>query len=132
MRRALVLLATLTLASLNACGPEKHAMQVQGTVTAADDASPIAGASVEFVYFEPTGIIFGPSIRHTVDRSTTDAQGRYSLSYVHEGHCSATFFELVANAQGFAEEVIWSGNDLFITCRKELQTIDIQLEREST
>ena len=40
--------------------------------------------------------------------------------------------ELVANAQGFADEFIWFIQDPHITCTEELQTIDVQLERETT
>ena len=134
MRHAFVLLATLTLASLNACklitGPEELTMHVQGTVTAADDGSPIAGASVRFVYLEPTSIL--SSTLRTVDNSTTDAQGHFSLSYVKEGYCGDSLFELAANAQGFTEEFIWFTQDPHITCTGELQTIDFQLERETT
>ncbi len=138
MRHATMLVAILALASLNACelvtGPEELTMQVQGTVTAADDGSPIAGASVRFVYVEATTWpgIFGPWIVHTVDRSITDAQGHFSLSYVKEGFCGDSLFHLVANAQGFAEEFIWFTQDPHITCTEALQTIDLQLERETT
>ncbi len=54
MRHAFVLLGTLTLASQNTCefhtGPEELTMQVQGTVTAADDGSPITGATVTVLF----------------------------------------------------------------------------------
>ncbi len=43
-----------------------------------------------------------------------------------------SLFHLVANAQGFAEEFIGFTQDPHITCTEELQTIDIQLERETT
>ena len=110
-------------------GPDDTTMRVQGTVTAAD-GSPIAGASVHFVYNEPTSIL--TSILYNVANSTTDAQGHYSLSYVKEGHCGDSLFYLAANAQGFAEEWIGFTQDPHITCTEALQTIDIQLEREST
>ncbi len=111
-------------------GPDDTTIRVQGTVTAADDGSPIAGASVRFVYHEPTSFVTSTS--RTVDRSTTDAQGHYSLSYVKEGFCGDSLFHLVANAQGFAEEWIWFTQDPHITCTERLQTIDIQLERSPT
>ena len=134
MRPATILVAILTLASLNACelftGPKELTIQVQGQVTAADDGSPIAGASVQFVYHKPTSIL--SSTFRTVRRSTTDAQGHFSLSYVKEGFCGDSLFHLEANAQGFAEEWIWFTEDPHITCTEELQTIDIQLERETT
>ena len=109
-------------------GPDDTTMRVQGTVTAADDGSPIAGASVQFVYHEPTSIL--SSIFYNVAISATDAQGHYSLSYVKEGYCGDSLFHLVANAQGFAEEWIWFTQDPHITCTEALQTIDIQLERK--
>jgi hypothetical protein len=45
MRHAFVLLATLTLVSLNAC--TWHPIQFRGTIMAADDGSPIVNADVE-------------------------------------------------------------------------------------
>lgn len=130
MRRAIVLLATLTLASLNACelvtGPGLT-IQVQGTITAADDGSPIAGASVELRLVVPTSIASWTS--RSVGSSTTDAQGHYSLSYVKEGGC---LFVLSVNAQGFTGDGVGWLDDPDITCTDKVQTFDFQLEREST
>ena len=83
-----------------------------------------------FVYHEPTSILTW--INRTVDRSTTDAQGHFSLSYVKEGSCGDSLFHLVANAQGFARSLILFTQDPHITCTEGLQTIDLQLERETT
>ena len=129
MRRAFVLLATLTLTSLNACelftGPEGLTMHVQGTVTAADEGWPMAGALVEFRRCETESII--SCTWRTVDSSTTDAKGHYSLSYFEEGYCGDTFLGLVATAQGFSRRFIGITQDPHLTCTEELQTIDIQL-----
>ena len=131
MRHTTMLVAILALASLNACevftGPDDTTMRVQGTVTAADDGSPIAGASVQFVHLQSDW-----TLRTVAGSTPTDAQGHYSLSYVNEGFCGDSLFHLVANAQGFAEEFIWDTQDPHITCTEALQTIDLQLERETT
>ena len=131
MRRISLCLAFPFVLACGLVGPDDTTMRVLGTVTAADDGSPIAGASVRFVYHEQTSN-FLSWINSTADRSTTDAQGHYSLSYVKEGFCGDSLFHLVANAQGFAEEWIWFTQDPHITCTERLQTIDLQLERETT
>ena len=111
-------------------GPDDTTIQVQGQVTAAEDGSPIAGASVELRYREATSIASWTS-RHLA-LSITDAQGHYSLSYVKEGGCG-DLFSLVVKAQGFTSEGISSlFDDPHITCTEEVQAFDVQLEREST
>jgi len=119
----------LYLCGLQHSRPETT-IQVQGTVTAADDGSPIAGASVELRLVVPTSIASWTS--RSVGSSTTDAQGHYSLSYVKEGGCG-DLFSLVVNAQGFTgDHVGWLLDDPHVTCTEEVQTFDFQLEREST
>ena len=110
-------------------GPDDMTIQVQGQVTATDDGSPIAGASVELRYLEPTSIASW-TIR-TVDSSTTDAQGHYSLSYVKEGRCG-DLFVLVVNTQGFTRESIGFLDGPHPTCMGALQTIDVQITRLRT
>ena len=121
MRRFSVLLATLTLASLNACelgimGPDVPGVtiQVQGTVTAADDGSPIAGARVRV---DPA---FIPS--RGVAEARTDASGRYSLSFEQEG-CNPLFLSLDVSAN------LFFGRSVGFRCTNRLQTRNFQLER---
>ena len=129
MRRVSVLLATLTLASLQACGKvgimePDVTIQVQGTVTAADDGSPIAGVPV-LVF---TGLT-SPSPVHAL--GTTDASGFYSLSFETEGGCHEDEFNItVAGLEFlvFSGIFLWSGNS-GIRCTDEVQTLDFQLER---
>ena len=101
-------------------------IQVQGQVTAADDGSPIAGASVELRLVVPTSIASWTS--RSVGSSTTDAQGHYSLSYVKEGRCG-DLFVLVVNTQGFTGESIGFLDGPHLTCTGALQTFDVQLKR---
>ena len=126
MRHAIVLLATLTLASLNACGlftgPELT-IQLQGTVTAADDGSPITGASVQV-----TGTCLFSCDPPIFASTTTDDSGRYSFSFDWERTCNAVSFFLGVRAEGFHFRGFSSGSDSHITCTEELQTIDVQLE----
>ena len=129
MRHAFVLLATLTLASLNACGlftgPELT-IRVQGTVTAADDGSPIAGARVKV-----RGTCLFSCDPPTFGLTRTDESGSYSLSFDREGRCNDATFVLEFRAEGFRFRGFFH-SDPHITCTEELQTIDVQLEREST
>ena len=127
MRRAIVLLATLTLTSLNACelfmGPELT-IQVQGTVTAAADGSPIAGARVKVrgsCLFDCDPPLFA--------FTTTDDSGSYSLSFDRrEAMCSDATFVLEFRAEGFSFRGFYGVGGPHITCTEELQTIDVQLE----
>ena len=128
-RVSLCLVALFICAACSILEPETT-IQVQGQVTATEDGSPIAGASVELRLVVPTSIASWTS--HPVANSTTDAQGHYSLSYVKEGGCG-DLFSLVVNAQGFTgDHVGWLLDDPDITCTDKVQTFDFQLEREST
>ncbi len=129
MRHATILVAILTLTACELVTRPELTIQLQGTVTATDDGSPIAGASVELRLVVPTSIASWTS--RSVGSSTTDAQGHYSLSYVKEGRCP--LFVLLVNAQGFTgDSVGWLFDDPDITCTDKVQTFDFQLEREST
>ena len=126
-RISLCLVALFICAACSILEPETT-IQVQGQVTATDDGSPIAGASVELRLVVPTSIASWTS--RSVGSSTTDAQGHYSLSYVKEGGC---LFVLLVNAQGFTgDSVSWIFDDPNVTCTNKVQTFDFQLEREST
>ena len=127
MRRVSVLLATLTLASLQACGKvgimePDVTIQVQGTVTVADDGSPIAGVPV---------LVFSGVWGPTHARVTTDASGFYSLSFATEGGCHEDEFDITVGGlffRSFRGLLLWSGNS-GIRCTDELQILDFQLER---
>lgn len=130
MRHAFVLLATLTLASLNACGPvneprEGLTIRVQGTVTAADDGSPIAGARISV-----TGPCFVGCAPPTDVFTTTDDSGRYSLSFDWERTCSQARFILRVSAEGFRVRNFESMSvfEPHVRCIERIQTIDVQLD----
>ena len=121
MRHAFILLATLTLTSLQACGGRLSIMgpdvtiQLEGTVTAADDGSPIRGARVRV---DPR---FIPS--RGVAETRTDASGRYTLSFEQEG-CNDLFplsLDVTAN--------LFFSSSVGIRCQNRGQTFDFQLER---
>ena len=109
MRHAIVLLATLTLTSLQACigklkfmGPDVT-IQLEGTVTAADDGTPIRGAPVRV---DPRFIS-----SRGVAETLTDVSGRYSLSFEQEG-CNDLFplsLDVTAN--------LFFGSSVGIRCR---------------
>ena len=128
MRHAAMLVAILTLASLNACelvtGPEELTMHVQGTVTAAGDGSPIAGATV----------LVGKFLRDQATQVQTNNQGDYSLSFIDTA-CSESFFLISASADGFRLLLIASSSQddtIGVRCTEEVQTIDFQLVRDPT
>ena len=108
-----------------ACGPEfgpnHFTIGAQGTVTAADDGSPVAGAVLEVKYL----LCFRDCT--TLARDTTDASGNYSLSFVVDP-CLALL--TVVTHPGFLVESVGGVFDSRqIDCTEELQIIDIQLER---
>jgi hypothetical protein len=127
MRYVPILLATLTLTSVNACaGPteaEGPTIRVQGTVTAADDGAPVVGAVLEVWRFcladcRPAAWVI------------TDDSGDYSLSFLRRDSCSVSPGHMTVSHPDFSHEVIGAvADDLYITCTEELQTIDVQLER---
>ena len=131
MRHTTILVAVL---AFNDCpsftGPEEEErrIQVQGTVIAADDGSLIAGASVQ-VSEGPFGYLIS-------DVFLTNNQGDYSLSFIKTGACDEGKFFIAASAQGFQlgefGGLLVGPDDLRVRCTDELQTIDFQLERETT
>jgi len=129
MRRVPILLATLTLTSLNACAgptePEGLTIRVQGTVTASDDRSPIVNADIEAWRVFPICI----ENCSPVARDITDDSGDYSLSFV----VAACRYGMPANVwvthPDFLPENIGLLDDPHLTCTEELQTIDVQLVR---
>ena len=120
MRRTIVLLATITLASLNACElfdvSEGLTIRVQGTVTAADDGTPLAGVTL---------LVLGFGVRPAEEGYTTVASGDYSLSFLVP-RCGESQKRIMVSHPGFLNSTVG------MTCTEELQTIDVQLEREPT
>ncbi|MCH7475314.1 MAG: hypothetical protein IIA27_11655 [Gemmatimonadetes bacterium] len=96
---------------------------MQGTVTAADDGSPIAGAVLEVF-----AIRSRPLRADSLARDTTDAAGDYSLSFVSV-RCrgGGTPGNIFVTHPDFQLENIGGFSDPHLTCTEELQTIDIQL-----
>ena len=102
-------------------GPSEPTIRLEGTVTAADDGSPIAGANVSVVHslgwFSSTGVAAGQ----------TDASGRYALSFETEGiGCKDYFVNVVANPLFLA--ILFSSG---LGCTDKVQTLDFQLERRT-
>ncbi len=123
MRRVSVCLVTLFVcAACSIVGPET--IQVQGTVTAADDGSPIVGASVHVGKFN----------RDQSTQVLTNNQGDYSLSFIDTA-CSESFFLISASADGFRLLLIASSSHddtIGVRCTEGPQTIDFRLERKPT
>ena len=119
MRHAIVLLATLTLTSVNACGladvGDGLTLRVQGTVTAADDGTPLAGVTL---------LVLGFGFHPAVEGYTTVASGDYSLSFTVL-RCGESEKRIIVSHPGFLDSTVG------MTCTEELQTIDVQLEREA-
>jgi hypothetical protein len=126
----------MLLAVLAGCGatePQIFHFDVQGTVTAAADGSPIVNAMVS------AGEV-GWSSDEYLTKSLTDRQGRYSLTFFTTGYaCHDGRFVINASKTGFqavritqrAVEGGWVPSwATYIRCTEETQTIHFRLERE--
>ncbi len=108
----LCLVVPLVLACSTGPSEQTIAIRVQGPVTAADDGTPVAGATVG---------VFGFANSFGRRDTTTDASGHYSLSFVvHK--CSESSKGIIFRHPGFRLDRI-----LVVACRAGLQTIDVQL-----
>ena len=108
-------MSSLGLLILLACGgggtePSGSRLAFEGTVTDAATGAPIAGVHVEVA----TGIGLVPQ---QLLGTTTDTQGRYSLSY---GGCRSPAFVLaIITGYNWASETV--------TCQAEIQTLNLSL-----
>ena len=122
---------TAALIGLLSKSPPTLRLQVQGTVTARDDGSPIAGATVSV---SQTSLTSGRSLA----RVETNNQGGYSLSFNETGVCPErpeSRLIIFASAQGFELQVfgfVDAPDVPRVRCTDEPQTINFQLERETT
>ncbi len=109
-----------------ACGstePSEPTIRLEGTITAADDGSPIAGANIS------VGFSTGFLSTTTIASDQTDASGRYALSFETKGvGCKDYFVFVVANPLFLPNLSFDSG----LRCTDKVQTLDFQLERETT
>ncbi len=126
MRRIPLCLVTLFVCAACSTTEPETTIQVQGTVTARDDGSPIAGATVTVSESGLTSL----SLRARVQ---TNNQGDYSLSFIETGVCPESVLNIVAEAQGFQLQAFFGFVDNLsaprVRCTDE-QTIDFQLRRE--
>ncbi len=90
---------------------ERLEIRVQGTVTAADDGTPVAGATVRVF-----GFALYPGGGHT-----TDASGDYSLSFV-VSLCSESSKGIIVRHPDFRLDHIAA-----LSCREGVQTREIQM-----
>ena len=102
---------------------------MQGTVTAADDGSPIFRADVRV-----RKALFSKSQR--LADVQTNNQGDYSLSFIEMGFCPEGLLSISASARGF-QSMAFGGllgepDEPQVRCTDEPQTVDFQLERETT
>ena len=118
------------LGILGACGSEPNGpvnskrlvVTVTGTVRSAHSATPIPGASLELYRIINYNTLF------TLDRDTTDADGRYRLStiYSDNNYCNDPGVDVVASG--------YYGGYFFapvgVQCVEEPQIIDIYLDPE--
>ena len=113
-----------------ACGivePVGPFIRVEGTVTAANDGTPVAGAEVRVWVFCLGSDCTPPA------QDTTDTAGDYSLAFVAVNCQSGGTWpgNIFVTHPDFQFENIGLFSDLHMTCTEELQTIDIQLDRFS-
>ena len=127
MRRMSLCLAIPFVLACTLTEPEVERLEirVQGTVTAADDGTPVVGARLAVWEF-----CFGDSCTPSPAADTTDTSGDYSLSFVSD-RCrgGGTPGNIIVGHPDFETENIGGFSDSHMTCTEALQTVDIQLER---
>lgn len=114
MRRMSLCLVVPFVLACNLTEPEVERLEirVQGTVTAADDGTPVAGATLR---------VFGFAT-YSGRGHTTDASGDYSLSFVVP-ECWESPKGIIFSHSGFSMQRI-----VAISCTEGLQIRDIQLQ----
>jgi hypothetical protein len=98
---------------------------LRGTVTAAADSSPIAGARVTAYVYRG----WGDYSHHS---SGADDQGHYALNFQLESCWGGLEISLRVRATGFQEKSIDSNDPDHVRCTGEIQTLDFQLEAGRT
>ena len=115
-------------------GPSEPTIRVEGTVTSADNGSPIDSVGIRVFFVE--GFLF--TTVTTVARRTTDASGRYALSFETEGiGCKAyilTVIDDLPESRLLSDPTIRFASQsregaAGIRCTDKVQTFDFQLER---
>ena len=104
--------------------PDQVTIRVQGTVRAADNGTPVAGAEVEM--WQPCGEGGCPRFFAVV---FTDTSGFYSFSVtVQESTCEDREFGISASAEGFLPLSL-DGNTGIRCTDDSVQTMHFRLER---
>ena len=115
----LCLLVPFVLACEQDVGPPfEPTIQLEGTVTAATDGSPMAGAGISVGYFTD-----GLSST-TVAGGLTDATGHYALSFETKG-IGCQEYNVLVSASLFLPILSFDA----LRCTNRVQTLDFQLDR---
>ena len=126
MHRVSLCLVTLFVCAACTTEPETT-IQVRGTVTAADDGSPVVGATVTVGETSLTS-------SRLLARVETNNQGNYSLSFIEPTVCDESLLNIFASAQGFQLLAFFGfkedPDEPRVRCTDEPQTIDFQLRDE--
>ncbi len=119
MRRVSVcLVAAFLLACRTTTEPEftRLTIRVRGTVTEADNGSPVVGAEVFVLTLSLTN--------NVLVNGSTNTLGRYSLSFINTD-CILDFASLLI------DHPVFLSRNIGLKCTEELQTVDVQLARKS-
>lgn len=108
---------------------ENTKIRIQGDVIGIADQTPIVGAKVELwrMSFTNSGGL--------LEEARSDHLGHYELTYIEEGYCPESLFNIVASANGFISvsyTIFSSISDSTapqVLCTENLQTINFRLER---
>ena len=120
MRRAILSLLICSTAGCGITGPSKVTLRLAGTVTAQATGLPVAGALIEL--YAPC-LIFGCNNDQDLVKTTTDAQGHYSVTQSVDNPCLGNGFGLALSASGSG----FAGMGEQVECNESHQQIDFSL-----
>ena len=129
MIRRSALVACLVLVPVGCSEPSAPMthLRISGAVTDLSTGSPIPGAVVVLETIEGFLFVF-PSV--PIDSVTTDAQGRYALTFDDDTRCLG-ILRLRATAPNFSTGYTNDASGNSVRCTSEMQVLNIRLLRSS-
>ncbi len=115
----LLLIGAFLMITQGCSEEEQTELLINGTVTKAEDGSPLPGALVELRKK-------GWYTSELLTSDLTDSKGQYTISYIEEGYCPESLLFLRASKYGYQYS---DSGSTRLRCINRLQTINFQLKK---